>query len=157
MKNERIIFIVLIVLVAAGAFFGGMQYGKAGANNQLNRFNRGTNGRQFGNGNGVSARGQTVVSGDILSSGDNTLTVKLTDGSSKIVILSGNTAISQNATASASDLKNGERVMVIGTQNSDQSVTAQNIQINPQFRGPGQQGAGNGTGAGNGPAGPTGN
>lgn len=44
--------------------------------------------------------------------------------------------INKATTATKSDLKTGEKVAVFGTPNSDGSVTAQSIQLNPMFRGP---------------------
>lgn len=60
------------------------------------------------------------------------------DGSSKIVLFSDKTEINKAAEATKEDLKVGEKVAVFGTENSDGSVTAQNIQLNPQLRGLGQ-------------------
>jgi hypothetical protein len=56
------------------------------------------------------------------------------DGSSKIVNISPSTTYSKTDTGSKSDLKTGIRVAAIGSPNSDGSVTAQNVQINPMFR-----------------------
>jgi len=75
------------------------------------------------------------VNGEIISSDDKSITVKLTDGGSKIVILSDNTEINQAANATKDDLKAGEKVAVFGQENSDGSVTAQSIQLNPVLRG----------------------
>jgi hypothetical protein len=61
----------------------------------------------------------------------NSLTVKLSDGSTKIVVLSGSTTFVKSSPASQSDLKTGDTVNVVGTQNSDGSVTASDVQINP--------------------------
>lgn len=61
----------------------------------------------------------------------NSLTIKLQDGSSKIVILSDKTAYVKSDKASKTDLKAGETVAVFGTDNSDGSVTAQNVQLSP--------------------------
>ena len=120
--------LILVVLVGAGAFFGGMQYQKSQRSLGRGQF---AGAGQFGNRNGQGR----PVAGEIVSADDKSITVKLMDGSSKIVILSSSTAINREASGSASDLKTGERVLVIGTQNSDGSVTAQNIQLNPIFRG----------------------
>lgn len=59
------------------------------------------------------------------------ITVKLTDGSSKIVFFSDSTAISRQAEGSASDLSSGTSVIVTGATNADGSITAQNIQVRP--------------------------
>lgn len=126
--KKGIIITVVLVLVAGGlGFFGGMQYQKI----QRGRFGQfATNGqfqRRFG------ANGGAVM-GEIISQDDKSITVKMPDGSSKIVLLSGTTSINKQAAGSASDLKTGEKVAVFGTTNSDGSVTAQNIQLNPVMR-----------------------
>jgi len=36
--------------------------------------------------------------------------------------------------ARKTDLKKGDQAAIFGSENSDGSVTAQNIQLNPQFR-----------------------
>jgi len=63
-----------------------------------------------------------------------TITVKLEDGSSKIILLSEKTSINKASEGSITDLTAGEKVAVFGTTNADGSVTAQNIQINPVAR-----------------------
>lgn len=55
-------------------------------------------------------------------------------GSSKIVVLSDKTLINKAEQATKSDLKTGEKVAVFGSSNSNGSVTAQSIQLNPMFR-----------------------
>ena len=49
-------------------------------------------------------------------------------------ILSEKTEINKAEKTSKENLKTGQQVAVFGTENSDGSVTAQNIQLNPQFR-----------------------
>lgn len=66
---------------------------------------------------------------------DKSITVKLQDGSSKIVLLSNTTAYNKSATGAKSDLKTGEKVAVFGTENSDGSVTARDVQLNPRTGG----------------------
>ena len=89
-------------------------------------------GRRFG---GQAGAGFRPVAGEILSMDDKFITVKLPDGSSKIVLFSDKTAIDKSATGTKEDLTVGMRVAVFGQDNSDGSVTAQNIQLNPMFRG----------------------
>lgn len=92
--------------------------------------------RQFGQGgqgqNRVRMGGQVI--GEILSMDEKSVTVKLADGSSKIILLSSTTTFSATATGAKTDLKVGVRVAAFGTTNSDGSVTATNVQINPAFR-----------------------
>jgi hypothetical protein len=130
MNSKILMVVVAIVLVAAG-FFGGMQYQKS----QVPSFAGGQEGfRQRMMGQGQEQRtGQNFnsVRGSILSIDANTMTVKLQDGSSKIVVLSSSTTYMKEAAISKGDLKTGDTIMVIGASNSDGSVTAQNVQINP--------------------------
>ena len=85
---------------------------------------------------GIRGRNGNGAAGTILSVDSNSMTVKLNDGSSKIVLLTGTTTINKAATASASDLTTGETVSAFGTTNTDGSITATNVQINPLMRGP---------------------
>lgn len=141
MKNNYIITAVLVIIIGAGAFYGGMQYQKA-QRPSFGQFNgqvggrRGADGQNTRFGNGANGG---MVTGEVTSQDSNSITVKMPDGSSKIVILSGSTTINKQATGTKDDLKSGEKVAVFGTTNSDGSVTAQSIQLNPQvrmFRGP---------------------
>lgn len=72
------------------------------------------------------------VNGEVISADDKSITVKLDDGSSKIVLLSDATQINQATTAAKADLKVGVKVTAFGQTNTDGSVSAQSIQINPQ-------------------------
>lgn len=131
MKNFNIAIAVLLVVVGLGAgFFGGMQYQKNQAGTGTARvFNR--NGR-FGMGG--NQNGMAVV-GQILSSDSGSITVKERDGSSKIVLIPANATITKNVNGSNTDLTNGQNVAVFGSSNSDGSVTASNVQLNPMIRG----------------------
>lgn len=143
--------IIVALVVGSAAFFGGMQYQKTQTSGpmmqgQFGGPSAGAPGGRF-QGRGVgSSQGIMPVSGEIISQDDTSITVKLQDGSSKIVILSGNTNINKSSEGSKSDLKTGERVTAFGTTNSDGSITAQNVSIggNMMFRGglPGQNNPG---------------
>lgn len=139
MKNNNVLNI-LIVAILAGAvgFLSGMKY-------QLSKqpaFNRqfwGGQGMRSGQGQGNAGlpgdrRGFRPVNGEIISADEKSITVKLQDGSSKIVLFSDKTEINKAASGAKEDLKVGEKVAVFGTENTDGSVTSQNIQLNPMFR-----------------------
>ncbi|MFA6007762.1 MAG: hypothetical protein WC784_03935 [Candidatus Shapirobacteria bacterium] len=131
MKNQNILVVVLVALIFAGA---GFFVGKSVEQNQI-QTQRTQLAGQFGNraGGTGNARGGQVL-GTILSQNGNSMTVQMTDGSSKIVLILGTTSINQAATATVADLKVGEKVSVFGSTNTDGSVSAQNIQINPIMR-----------------------
>ena len=135
MKNNIVVIAILALLVggAAGAF-GGIQYQK----NQRPSFAGGTGFTARTGTVAMGARGRNAngAAGTILSVDKNSMTVKLNDGSSKIVLLTSTTAINKAATASASDLTTGETVSAFGTTNTDGSITATNVQINPMTRAP---------------------
>jgi len=136
-KNMMIVVAVVLIIVAAGAdFFGGMMYQRNQAST-LDMMGRGNFAGRFGQTgqSGQNAAALRPVRGQILSMSNNSLTVKMSDGSTKIVVLSGSTAFMQSTKAVASDLKTGDTVNVVGTANSDGSVTAQDVQINPPAQG----------------------
>jgi len=135
MKSIYFVIAILVVLVGGGAFFAGMKYQQS----KQPAFLRQTGGVQGQRtGTGENRMGFRPVNGEIISSDEKSITVKLQDGSSKIVLFSDSTEINKAAEATKEDLKTGEKVAVFGTENSDGSVTAQNIQLNPEFREPAQ-------------------
>lgn len=135
MKNKNtmiVVAVVLIIVAAAGGFFGGMMYQK----NQVPALGAAGRGNFAGR---LGQSGQNAafrpVRGQVLNMDSNSLTVKLSDGSTKLVVLSSSTAFVQSTKAAVSDLKAGDTVNVVGTANSDGSVTAQDVQINPPMQG----------------------
>jgi len=148
MKPMKPLYVIILIIVFAGAaFYGGMQYQKSQTRAGFARFAGAGGGGRFGGGQGgfgggQGASGMMPVRGQVVSSSNNTVTVKLNDGSSKIVDLTSQTTISKTTTGSSSDLKSGETVTAIGTTNSDGSVTAQTLLIgngNMMFRRPSGQ------------------
>ena len=130
MKNTKmmIVMIILLLVVGGGAFYLGMNYQQ---NRRRGNFQfgpqTGNQTRQFQARNGQAR----PVRGEIIAADDKSITVKLPDGSSRIVLLSSNTSINKATQGTKDDLKTGEQVFVVGSDNSDGSVTAQNIQLNP--------------------------
>src|SRR5579872_3554882 len=143
MKAMKPIYVViLVVVVVAAAFYGGLTYEKGkvassfaagGAGGRFGgRFGGGAGGADVGFGR---ANGMMPVSGQIVASGNNTITVKLSDGSSKIVDLSSQTKINKTTQGTATDLTTGQQVTAFGSTNSDGSITAQAVNVgNGMFR-----------------------
>jgi len=136
MKKYSMALVCVIVAIIFGAlgFFGGMKY----ADYQRTQA-RGNGNRQFpGMANGqTQGRGGLVgrpITGEVISKDDKSITVKTQDGGSKIIILSNTTIYSKTSEGTIQDITVGENVGVFGTENSDKSMTAQNVQINPQFQ-----------------------
>lgn len=132
-NNNKLMIIaaVIILIVGAGSFYGGMRYAqsKASANNTIGtgRFQ----GQRGLGGSGGNRAGGGFVSGSILKTDNQSITLKLIDGGSKIAYLTDATGINKTATGTKADLIVGENVSVIGTANSDGSVIAQTVQIRP--------------------------
>ncbi len=132
MKNSLVLIVIVALIMGAAGFLAGMKYQQSKQPAFL---------RQFGNSQGArSGQGQTTrqgfrpVNGEIINADEKSITVKMPDGTSRIVLLSDKTEINKAASGTKEDLKVGETVAVFGTENTDGSLTAQNIQLNPQFR-----------------------
>lgn len=140
MKNKMwIIVALLLVIIGGGSFFAGMKYQQNKSPRAFGQgFDRQGTGRQNGQFTGGARGGIRPVNGEIISQDDKSITVKLADGSSRIILLSDKTTIkttiNKAAEATKSDLKTGEKVAVFGQENADGSVTAQSVQINPVLR-----------------------
>lgn len=134
-----IVFGAVAVVVGVGGFLVGRSTAPAIGSARITQYGMGMSGvqrngtGQFGNRTGMMR--YRPVNGEIIESGSDSVTVKLVDGSSKIVLFSDRTEINKAQKAEVSDLNVGEKVMVVGQENSDGSITAQNIQLNPIFRG----------------------
>lgn len=132
---------VLVILVGAGAFFGGMKFqqrqqpllnairDQAGSGQGVRKMMGAGN---AGSGYAGTGKGFQPVVGEIISQDESSLTVKMPDGSSKIVVMGESVTVSKMADGSRADLVEGAQVTVMGTTNSDGSVTAQTVQIVPE-------------------------
>lgn len=121
MNKLIIIGIVLIIISGGIGFFAGT---KVRRNNTSNLYQLGRSG---------NLGGQRPVRGQIISADKGSITIKLQDGSTKIVIIPSSANIFEPQKASDSALKVNEQVVVLGTENSDGSVTAQDVQLNPKL------------------------
>lgn len=136
MKKNLPFIIVGIVLIVV-AFYGGMKYGQStGAGNRRGMANLTPEQQQqmaqrFGNGSGAR-NGNNASNGEIIAKDNQSITIKLRDGGSKIIFFSASTKISKSTDGTSDDLAVGVNVMVDGTANQDGSITAQNVRINNQ-------------------------
>lgn len=131
MNKSTVIVLAILILIAGfagGYFFRGWR---------LSRQRQSFSGQfqRTGNGNNAARLAGRPVVGEIISQDDKSITVKAADGSTKIIVLSDTTIYSKTATGTKDDLKVGTQVGVFGTENSDGSMTAQNVQLNPEFKG----------------------
>lgn len=136
MKKNIIITLVLLVVFTVIGFFAGTKYQQHKITSQFNQrlgANGAPNAMNRGSGNRSQANGFRQTIGEIISVDDKSVTVKMSDGSSRIILISDSTILSQSTSATRDDLKIGVQVAVSGDQNTDGSVTAKNIQLNPQI------------------------
>ncbi|MEW6771971.1 MAG: DUF5666 domain-containing protein [Bacillota bacterium] len=121
--------LVLALLMGIGGFFLGLVYQKS----QAAGLARPGAGDMRGSG-GLPRRAfdpelGRLVAGEIIEKDEKSITIKLQDGSSKIVLLPDNTEFRKTTAGSQDDLKQGERVFVVGKENADGSITATTVQI----------------------------
>ena len=150
--NQKIyiIFGAVILLVGGSAFYGGMKFQQSRGSGfvspadfrnlqNLSPEERQARMQQLGGGNGGLRGGQQrnnggFVSGEVISKDDNSFTVKLQDGGSKIIFFASSTEVTKFTNGSLDDLEIGKNIIVNGATNSDGSVTAQTIQLRPLAR-----------------------
>lgn len=135
-KDILLASIITLVIGAGVGFFGGVTYQKnQQPSSRQFALGQGGSGRAFGNGSVNGARsGVRPINGQITSNDGKTMTVKEQNGSSIIVLLSANTTINKVDNAAQDELKVGSTISAFGVVNSDGSITAQNIQLNPVVR-----------------------
>ena len=136
-KNLILVGIIALIIGGAGGFFGGMQYQKGQATAAraqfAGAFGGGAGGTGTGTGRtrgaGAAGAGGMAVRGTIISKDNNSITVKLPDNSTKIVIIGSSAMIAKSSEGTVDDVTNGSNVTVFGTTNSDGTVTAQLVQV----------------------------
>jgi uncharacterized protein YneF (UPF0154 family) len=135
MKKNLFVFLLLLVIVLVGGFFGGIKYGESQALKNLTpekmrEVFQQRGGQFFAQNQSQRQRaGQNFLSGQVISKDEKSLTVKLPDGSTKIIFLSQSTQILKSAEGSIDDVQVGKEILVAGNQNTDGSLTARTIQV----------------------------
>lgn len=141
MKQKDLILPVVVTTIIAGSagFFGGMKYQQSRRFAQFNNGDRtfmmrgGSGSMGMQGGQAMRLNGFRPVTGEIIKADDVSITVKLQDGSSKIVLISEKTSINKAADGTKADLKIGEQVAVFGSE-TEGTVKADSIQLNPMLR-----------------------
>ena len=127
-KKTLIYYIIALIVIACGAFYGGMIYSKN--KNQSSSYVGNFQGLRGSRGGSAAT---TVVSGSIVSNDGESIILQLPlpQGGSNIIFYSSATQITKFASDTPDDLATGEQVSVTGTAGSNGSIDAQSIQIRP--------------------------
>jgi len=139
--------VVGALVIGGGSFYGGMQYANQARASERGQFATFTGrggagaGARFGGGASGGFTAGTIVAMDPTSitvqlGGPNASSTNGTASGSKIVLYNGSTQIGKFTAGTAKDLAVGDSVTIMGSANSDGSITAQNIQIRPTGMGP---------------------
>lgn len=137
MKNKIIIAVLITAAAVGGAgFFGGIKYQENKGSDLTQEFAQGEKSEKMGQKMGLTAEGGEYkpVNGTIIDKDENTITVEMADGSSKIIVFSDSTVFNETQEAAKEDLEVGKNITAFGTENSDGSVTANNVQLKSKLR-----------------------
>jgi len=137
MKNNKIVMAVAAVVLLGAGFGVGYAFAKSQApargqffvNGQAANFA----GRAGAAGNAAFKGGANggFTAGQIISKDANGITIKMQDGSTKIILVGGSAQIMKQASGTLDDLSVGEEVTITGSANSDGSITAQTVSLRP--------------------------
>jgi len=127
MKKTLPIFIVIALIIAAGAFYLGMKYQQSkGPNFNFNRGNVLNKRFATSSNNFFGNQGrERIIRGQIIAKDEKSLTIKLPNGSSQIVIYSNDTKVEKSVAGQISDLQIGQSVDV-SVKNIDNNILSAN-------------------------------
>jgi hypothetical protein len=132
--KKIILFIIVLIIVGTSAFWGGMKYQQNKVFSQRPSFqNLSPEQRQQFISQRAGRMGANFLSGEVMSKDEKSLTLKLPNGSTKIVFFSGSTQISKATEGNIDDIEIGKQIVVSGEQNPDGSYTAKTIQLSPLY------------------------
>jgi hypothetical protein len=150
--KKALITIIALIITCGAAFYGGMKYAQSksmlrftangfeelrnlSSGEREQRFQEmGMAGIAFGPDRLLENKsGSGFVNGEIISKENQTITVRLHDGGSKIIFYSDSTEISKFVSGASDDLGVGKSITVSGGMNEDGTVTAKTIQISPLY------------------------
>jgi len=133
MKSNHVAIMAVVILVIA-VVCGGVGYKVGDKMSQVKRMAQFAGMRQQGGqgkmgGGQMMGQGRRHTEGEILSVDDKGVTVKLVDGSSKIVLFSDKTTFATSSTIDKSKVVVGGKVDIVGDPNTDGSVSAASVQL----------------------------
>ena len=136
MAKKIIPIIIALIIIGGGTFYGGMKYGQS--KNPLSNFSRQNSQnlsqeqrQQLFQGRTMRETGTNFLTGEVIAKDEQSLTIKMPDGGSKIIFFSDSTEISKFVNGASNDLEVGKTISVNGTTNQDGSLTAESIQLRP--------------------------
>lgn len=137
--KKIILFIIVLIIIGSGAFYGGMKY----AQNKTSRgFAQGVEERQqlfqgsAGQGFQTEMRrdaGLNFLRGAVIAKDEQSLTLKMPDGGSKIIFFSDSAEISKTIEGSVDDIEIGKQIIISGEENPDGSYTAKTVQLSSGY------------------------
>ncbi len=129
-KKIIVVGALCALIFGAGAFYGGMRYQQS-QTPQRGNFSMGNTlvGQRPGVAGNLRGASGGVVTGEIIAKDDESITIKMGDGGSKIVFYSTSTQLQAMASTTPDNLVVGKQVVASGTANSDGSVVAKSIQL----------------------------
>lgn len=134
MRNSIIAGIIGVSIIG-GAFYGGIAYAKSQRQDArgdfAGRFEGEAGNGEAGGGHAAGPRAGGFTAGEIISKDATGITIKMPDGSTKIVLVGSSAQISKSTSGVIDDLAIGAQVTVAGSANSDGSLTAESVQIHP--------------------------
>ncbi len=132
-KKNVILCAVGGAIILALGFAGGLGVSKLSKNNR--NFGQGQlfDGSKMGMMGNLKNSGRGLGSGfnngEVLSIDDKSIIIKLPSGGSKSILYSDSTKVYKSVEGALTDINTGDRIMVIGKNNTDGSVSAESIQI----------------------------
>ena len=141
--KKLLLIIIAIIIVGGGAFYGGMKYGQN--KSSLSDFSRQNfqdlspeQRQQLSQKKLGDREGLNLLNGEVIDKDEQSLTLKISDGGSKIVFFSDSTKVSKTTDGLINDIEIGKKITVSGEQNSDGIYTAEIIQLSPRVIQPGE-------------------
>jgi hypothetical protein len=125
-KKEIATVVITAIIVGGVNFYAGTYFPRKGQVSGL------TNGTRFnGTQRAMRTGGNGLISGEVISKDETSITVKLRDGGSKIVFLTAQTPVMKSVAGILGDVNTGATVIVTGKANPDGSIAADSVQIRP--------------------------